>query len=251
MGFCPVDGDEFRPGIVTCPEHGVALVTTLPAEADEPAAPSIDPGDLVMGAELGVFNRIVAPILVDLLNERGIQAKEADAETRLFRRAGRPDEALVIVPRGQMDAARKVADEELPDRLEDLQRETEQDPSFRDEEDDETPQSEAVSTEPWGFKQPSDDEDDVVEYDAIPIGYMEPDVARVFLELCEEIDVGADTEYPLDQPAPAYARADGRVRVHVEDVLVNHAMRLLREELPGELARRGISYKEPILEPED
>ena len=80
---------------------------------------------------------------------------------------------------------------------------------------------------------------------------MEPAVARVFLELCEEVDIGADSEYPLDQPAPPYARADGRVRVHVEDVLREHAMSLLREELPAELARRGIRLKEPILEPED
>ncbi|HLW17789.1 MAG TPA: hypothetical protein VKV69_10570 [Actinomycetota bacterium] len=247
MPFCPVDGDEFRPGVFTCPQHRVALVASIEGEADETPAAPIDPADVVMGAELGVFNRIVAPILVDLLQEKAIFAKEADATTRLFRRSGRPDESLVIVPRDQIDAARKVANEELPARLEELERETEQDPSFRDDQDD-APQG-GEETGPWGFEQP--DGDDVEEYDAVPIGFMEPAVAQVFLDLCEEVDIGADTEYPLDQPAPPYARADGRVRVHVEDVLVAHAMSLLREELPGELAQRGITYTEPILEPED
>ena len=241
MAFCPVDGDEFRPGIIACPEHGVALVESL-EKGPEDAEASIDPQALVMGSELGVFNRIVSPILVDLLREKGIDAKEADATTRLFRRSGRPDEALVIVPRDQLDAARRIADVDLPSQLEELQHETEQDPSFQED----TDEQEAPS--PFGFEQP---EDDVVEYDAVPIGYMEPDVARVFLELCEEVDIGADTEYPLDRPAPAYARADGRVRVHVEDILVDHAMSLLRDELADELARRGIMYRKPLLEPED
>jgi hypothetical protein len=246
MPFCPVDGDEFRPGVFTCPQHRVALVASLEGEADEPAAPPIDPADVVMGAELGVFNRIVAPILVDLLQENGIFAKEADATTHVFRRSGRPDEALVIVPRDQLDEARKVVGQELPTRLEELERETQQDPSFRDDPDEAPAEAETGS---WGFAQP--DDDDVEEYDAVPIGFMEPAVAQVFLDLCEEADIGADTEYPLDQPPPPYARADGRVRVHVEDVLVAHAMSLLREELPDELTRRGITYSEPILEPED
>jgi len=247
MPFCPVDGDEFRPGVFTCPQHRVALVASLDDDADEiPAAP-IDPADVVMGAELGVFNRIVAPILVDLLQEKGIVAKEADATTQVFRRSGRPDEALVIVPRDQVDEARKIAREELPARLEELEREMQQDPSFRDDPDEVSQDNER--TGPWGFEQP--DNDDVEEYDAVPIGFMEPAVAQVFLDLCEEVDIGADTEYPLDKPPPPYARADGRVRVHVEDVLVAHAMSVLREELPGELAQRGITYSEPILEPED
>ncbi|HEV2686185.1 MAG TPA: hypothetical protein VGW79_06070 [Actinomycetota bacterium] len=226
------------------------MVTTLEGEADETTDAAIDPRDLVMGAELGVFNRFVAPILVALLQEKGIDAKESDSAPGLFRRTGRPEEALVIVPRDQRDAARKIADEELPPRLEGIQREMEQDPSFRDDQDGDE-QAEQQTTTPWGFAQPDGDEDDVVEYDAVPIGYMEPDVARVFLALCEEVDIGADTEYPLDQPAPAYARADGRVRVHVEDILVAHAMSLLREELPDELARRGIRVTQPILEPDD
>ncbi len=246
MPFCPVDGDEFRPGVFTCPQHRVALVASLDDDADEISAAPIDPADVVMGAELGVFNRIVAPILVDLLHEKGIFAKEADATTHVFRRSGRPDEALVIVPRDQIDEARKIAAEELPDRLGELEREMQQDPSFRDDEDEAPGDAESGA---WGFEQP--DGDDIEEYDAVPIGFMEPPVAQVFLDLCEEVDIGADTEYPLDQPAPPYARADGRVRVHVEDVLVAHAMSLLREELPDELARRGITYTEPILEPED
>jgi len=249
MPFCPVDGDEFRPGVFTCPQHRVALVASIDGEDHEtPEAAPFDPDNIVMGAELGVFNRIVAPILVDLLQENGVRAKEADATARLFRRSGRPDEALVIVPRDQIEAARKIAAEELPTRLEELQRETEQDPSFRDDQD-EAAQGDDDQTGPWGFSQP--DDDDVEEYDAVPIGYMEPAVAHVFLDLCEEVDIGADTEYPLDQPAPPYARADGRVRVHVEDILREHAMSLLKEELADELARRGVSYREPILEPED
>jgi hypothetical protein len=240
MSFCPVDGDEFRPGVLTCPQHHVALVASLEEETAEPEEEAIDPHTLVMGAELGVFNRMVAPILVDLLQEKGIDARQADSTTRLFRRAGRPDEALVIVPRDQMEAARTVANVELPGRLKELEEEIDQDPSFR-----EGPDAEPEPTTPWGLAQP---DDDVEEYDAVPIGYMEPVVARVFLDLCEEVDIGADTEYPLDQTAPPYARADGRVRVHVEDVLVDHAMSLLREELPDELARRGIASSQPLLE---
>jgi hypothetical protein len=245
MAFCPVDGDEFRPGVFTCPQHQVALVASLDGENREAPESAVDADDIVMGAELGVFNRIVAPILVDLLQENGIHAQESDAPYRAFFGSGRPDEALVIVPRDQIDAARKFADEQLTSRLEELQRETEQDPAFRDDQDVE-PRGDD-NTGPWGFSP----DDDVEEYDPVPIGYMEPAVAKVFLDLCEELDVGADTEYPLDQPAPPYAREDGRVRVHVEDALIAHAMSLLREELPGELAQRGISYTEPILEPED
>jgi hypothetical protein len=237
MPYCPVCRDEFRPGVSVCPEHGVTLVEALPSEAVRP-----DSGPIV-GAELGVFHRMVAPVLVELLTEHSIEAQTADAFSGI-RRMSHPEQAMVIVEGGKIGEARRIAAEELPQRLRELEEATANDPAFSDE----TATVDEEVTSGWGSTSDDETDDEVEEYEAEPIGYMEPAVARVFLEMCAEIDIGADTEYPLDEPPPPYARADGRVRVHVETVLVDHALRLMNEELADELSRRAIAYREPILE---
>ena len=80
----------------------------------------------------------------------------------------------------------------------------------------------------------------------VPFGFFEPAVARVFLDLLSDAGIGAQPEYPLDRPAPAFARADGRVRVHVEALFLAEAEDILEAELPEELSRRTVVAAEPL-----
>ena len=197
-----------------------------------------------MGAQVGTFPRFVAPVLVELLKEHGIDSQEGETPQSFYRRS-RPDQALVIVRKEELGEARRIAAEELPPRLLEIEEAMGKDPSFADG----VSLDEEIPVDPWTAATQNDE--DVEEYDAEPIGFMEPAVARVFVEMCEEVDIGADTEYSLEESPPAYARADGRVRVHVEDVFLGPALSLMKEELPGELARRGIAYTQPFLEAEE
>jgi hypothetical protein len=236
MPFCPVCRDEFRPGISTCPDHDVALVDVLP---DQPREATEAPG---LATELGIYSSIVAPLVVDLLVERGIDARLDAAEGGPYRLAN-ASSAAVFVPADRLDDARRVVEGELADRLKQIEAAAATDAEFADTDDDQ-------EEDPWALPAADDDDEDVEEVEVEPIGFMEPAVATVLIELCDRYDVFADPEYPLDQPAPEWARADGRVRMSVEQGFADPVMQIISEELPGELEARGIAAKEPLLEPE-
>ncbi|MCA1831371.1 MAG: hypothetical protein ABR548_13145 [Actinomycetota bacterium] len=230
MPYCPVCRDEFRPGFTTCPDHNAALVDVL----EEDARP-LD-ADVVLGAELGEYERVRAPIVIDLLAEEGIRATIADALSEIYR-TSHPERSTVFVEKKDLDRARIIVRDRLPARLRELEEVVAADPNFAEG-------AQESPTGAWGLPAPAEA---VEEYDADPIGYMEPVVARVLLSLCEDIEIGADSEYPLDSPPPPYARADGRVRIHIERGFKDHALQLMEDDLAGELAARGIAHKEPLL----
>src|SRR5207249_4103287 len=117
--FCPVCRDEFRPGITTCPDHDVALVDVLP-DAEAATAPPDAAGAAGLATELGVFEAIVAPLVVDLLVERGIDAR-LDSVDGGPSRVTNATRSIVFVPKDRLHEARRIVDTELADRLKQIE----------------------------------------------------------------------------------------------------------------------------------
>jgi hypothetical protein len=170
---------------------------------------------------LGRFDPLEVPIVIEALTEHGIfattkAALESDSSSIYpFLDDGR---GTLLVDRSRLDDARRIIAEEVPRRIAELR---------------------AGLEEGAG---PDVDRDDFA-----PLGWLEPDVARVLLEHLREVGIEAAPEYPLDAPPPPYAREDGRVRVHVEEILLGEAHDLLENEVREALAARGIAFTEPLL----
>ena len=90
--------------------------------------------------------------------------------------------------------------------------------------------------------------DAAAESGLVPFGWLEPDVARELLWQLRQADIKAAPEYSLDAPPPPYARADGRVRVHVEELFLNDANDILQTDVREALQARGVAFNEPLLE---
>src|SRR5258708_14332967 len=119
MPFCPVCRDEFRPGITTCPDHNVALVDVLPDSEEGTAAPDAA-GAVGLATELGVFEAIVAPLVVDLLVERGIDARLDSLDGGPYRGTN-ATRSIVFVPKDRLHEARRALDTQLADRLKQIE----------------------------------------------------------------------------------------------------------------------------------
>lgn len=185
------------------------------SDVDEVPAPERDYGPETAFA--GRFDPLEMPIILEILREHGIfaitKASLEDAEANAYPLMGE-SRKILLVDRERLAEAKRIIDEEIPARLEEMRAELGEDP-------DELPEGLA------------------------PFGWFSPEVARVFLALCADSDVRALAEYPLDAPPPPYARADGRVRIHVEALLVDVAEEIL-DELAGELTARGVVWEEPL-----
>ena len=175
----------------------------------------------VRATRLGSFDRLKAPMLLDLLRQRGIRAFEAEKPANPITRGFEPMETELWVEASQLEEARRIAEQDLPALLE------QSTPEEPEEDADAGP----------------DDEDDEIEWSAF--GWMETAVARVFLEICEEEAIGARTEYPLDRPPPAWAAPGMRVQVSVDALFVGEAEALL-ERVEERLGERGIDWEEPL-----
>jgi hypothetical protein len=90
--------------------------------------------------------------------------------------------------------------------------------------------------------------DDAASGDLVPFGWLEPEVARELLRAVAESDIRAAPEYSLDAPPPPYARTDGRVRVHVEEIFLVEAAEILETDVRDALAARGVIAAEPLRE---
>src|SRR5207249_9681746 len=143
---------------------------------------------------------IVAPLVVDLLVERGIDVR-LDSVDGGPSRVTNATRSIVFVPKDRLHEARRIVDTELADRLKQIEAAAATDAEFAATDEDDA--------DPWAEPAPADDED-AEEVVVDPIGFMEPGVATVLMEICDRYDVFCDPEYPLDQPAAEWARADGR-----------------------------------------
>lgn len=175
-------------------------------------------------AYVGRFDPLQVPILLEVLREHGIFAMtkvaldDAETEQYPFMNEGR---GTLLVDRTRLEEARRIIAEEVPKRIEEMRAGLEED----------------------GELSPSED--------LVPLGWFEPEVARELVEQLVEAGIGAAPEYPLDLPAPAYAREDGRVRVHVEELFLEEAGEMLEKEVREALAARGVTFTEPLLGTDD
>lgn len=224
--WCPQHRWEFsNPSFTTCPSCGTELVDELPpgATPEEPPptdVPAMD--ETVTATRLGGFDRLAAPMLLDLLAEKGIRAFEAPKPANPVTRGFDPMHTEVWVESGRLDEARRIADEELPAFLERTA------PDELEPEDAETAEG-----------------DDEIGWQAF--GWMETHVATEFLKICDEEAISARTEYPLDGPAPVWVTPGMRVQVYVDEFFVEEAERLL-ERVEQRLDEQGISWEEPLCE---
>lgn len=226
--WCPKHRWEFTsPSFTTCPSCGAELVDELPPDtAPEAPAPVDVPkmDDTVTATRLGGFDRLAAPMLLDLLAQKGIRAFEAPQPANPATRGFDPMHTDVWVESGRLEEARRIADEELPAFLE----QSVPDELEPDEEDVGDP-----------------DDEDEIGWQAF--GWMETHVATEFLTICEEEAISARTEYPLDRPPPVWVTPGMRVQVYVDELFVEEAEQLL-ERVDQRLDERGISWEEPLCE---
>lgn len=177
-----------------------------------------DPGPATIS--LGRFDPLELPIILDVLREHGIfamtKAPLEDAESSPYPmfQGGRE---VLLVDQARADEARRLIDSEVR-TLEDEMRE--------------------------GLGA----EDDSTQQGLVPFGWLEPEVARELIRTLAAGEIRAVSEYPLDRPPPPYARGDGRVRVHVEELFVDDAAELLESEVRAALAARGVAITEPLRE---
>ncbi len=178
-----------------------------------------DPGPATVS--LGRFDALELPIILDVLHEHGIFAMTKSpldiAESSPYPMFNGEREIL-LVESARADEARKIIETEV------RAIETE----MRDE----------LATAGEG----------VPSGDLVPFGWLEPEVARELLRALAESDIRAAPEYPLDAPPPPYARADGRVRVHVEELFIGEAAEILEIDVRDALAARGVAIAEPLRE---
>lgn len=170
---------------------------------------------------LGRFDPLKLPIILEALRARGIFAltksplEKADNDAYKF--FGESREVL-LVDRAREQEARRVIETEVRDQISEMS-------------------SVLVG----------DAEVDFEAQGLVPIGWLEPEVARELLTVLRDSEIPAAPEYPLDQPPPPYARADGRVRVHVEEVSLAIAEELLETEVVDALMERGVAMASPVI----
>ena len=178
-----------------------------------------DPGPETVS--IGQYDPLKLPIILEMLRDRGIFAmtkspleKPDNEQYGIF---GKGREVL-LVDRNRAEEARRIIETDVRVEIEEM----------RD----------------------SLSEDAGVDFEAdglVPLGWLEPEVARELLSVLEQADIRAKPEYPLDLPAPPYARADGRVRIHVEEMFVDDAKEILEADVRSALATRGITPAEPLI----
>ena len=186
---------------------------------DEARVPEID--DSIETVFIGHFDPLEVPIILEALAEEGIFAmtkSSLDEEGSTAYPMLNDGRGSLLVDRARQDDARRIIATEVPERIEEL----------RAGLADETDTTEAPD-------------------DFAPFGWFEPEVARELVRQLAEATIGAVPEYPLDRPPPPYARADGRVRVHVEELFLEEATEMLENEVREELSRRGVAFTEPLL----
>lgn len=222
--WCPKHRWEFtNPSFTVCPACGTALVDALPSgEALVGSTPADLPpmDDTVTATRLGSFERLAAPMLLDLLAQKGIRAFEAPKPANPVTRGFDPMQTEVWVEAGRLDEARRVAEEELPAFLE-----------------------ESVSNELESDEETAGED----EIDWRSFGWMETHVAVEFLRILEAEAIAGRTEYPLDRPEPVWVVSGARVQVYVDELFVEEAERLL-ERVEQRLDEQGIAWEEPLCE---
>lgn len=170
---------------------------------------------------LGNFDPMELPIILEALRARGIFAmtksplEKAENEAYEFFTGSRQ---VLLVDSKREQEARRVIETEVRDQISEMRNNLEADV--------------ATDFEAQGM---------------VPLGWLEPEVARELLIVLREAEIPAAPEYPLDQPAPPYARADGRVRVHVEEISLGIAEELLETEVIDALMERGVEIAEPVI----
>jgi hypothetical protein len=169
-------------------------------------------------AYAGRFDPLEMPILIELLGEHGIfamtKAALEEGEANIYPLMGE-GRRILMVDRERIAEAKRIIEDEMPARLAEM----------RDQ----------LGEEPGALPD-----------DLAPFGWFSPDVARVLLYVLDESGIKALPEYPLDGPAPPYARPDGRVRVHVETLFVDVAEEIVANELEEELVARGVEWEQPL-----
>ena len=177
-----------------------------------------DPGPTTVS--LGRFDPLELPIILDVLKEHGIFAM---TKSPLDKPEAAPyaifdgEREILLVERDRADEARRIIETEVRQIASEMSQELGAD----------------------GESLPEN---------LVPFGWLEPVVAREFIAQLTASDIAAAPEYPLDAPPPPYARADGRVRVHVEEMFFNEAVDVLESDVREALAARGITPAEPLVE---
>ena len=183
-------------------------------------APQQDPGPETVS--LGRFDPMELPIILETLRERGIFAmtkspleKGSNEQYHIF---GNTSREVLLVDRKRADEARRIIAGDVRAKIKEMNAnlETEADVDFE-------------------------------EQGLVPLGWLEPEVARELLTQLRAAEIPSEPEYPLDAPPPPYARADGRVRVHVEEASLDIALDTLENDVREALAARGITPSEPLL----
>jgi hypothetical protein len=179
-----------------------------------------DPGPETVS--LGRFDPMELPIILESLRERGIFAltkspldKGSNEQYHIF---GNTSREVLLVDRARADEARRIIAGDVRAKVKEMQANLGSEPD--------------VDFEAQGL---------------VPLGWLEPEVARELLAQLRSAEIPAEPEYPLDAPPPPYARADGRVRVHVEEVSVEIALDTLENDVRAALAEQGLTPSEPLL----
>lgn len=179
-----------------------------------------DPGTETVS--LGRFDPLELPIILESLRARGIFAMTRSplekAENEAYSEILGGSREVLLVDRARADEARRIIDSEVRAQVSEMRSE------LAGEAD--------VDFEAQGL---------------VPFGWLEPEVARELLRVLRDAEIPAAPEYPLDRPPPPYARADGRVRVHVEEVSLAIAEELLETEVVDALLERGVAMAEPVI----
>lgn len=177
-----------------------------------------DPGPETVS--LGRFDPLELPIILDVLHEHGIFAmtkSPLDKPDATPYSVFHTEREILLVDRDRADEARELIATEVKD----------------------------IETEMSGHLVV---EDQTVPDGLVPFGWFEPEVARELIWQLKKNDITAVSEYPLDAPPPPYARPDGRVRVHVEEILFEEAVDILENEVREALATRGVTPADPLRE---
>ena len=171
---------------------------------------------------IGRFDPLELPIILETLRARGIFAltksplEKADHEQ--YHMMGDTSREVLLVDRARADDARRIIASDVRAQIKEMRENLE-----------------------------ADAEPDFEAQGLVPLGWLEPHVARELLVVLADAEIPAAAEYPLDQPPPPYARADGRVRVHVEEVSLAIAEELLETDVVDALVARGVGLAEPVI----
>ncbi|TMK20870.1 MAG: hypothetical protein E6G68_04175 [Actinobacteria bacterium] len=178
-----------------------------------------DPGPDTVS--LGRFNALHLPVILDALRARGIFAMTKSplekAENEAYAIFGQSREIL-LVERARAAEARQIIDTEVRAQVGEMSGSLEADGD--------------IDFEGEGL---------------VPIGWLEPEVARELMRRLADAGIRAEPEYALDAPPPPYARADGRVRVHVEGIFVDEAAEVVENDVREALVARGITPTDPMI----